>query len=406
MQSGTKNSNYQIELGSIDLIRAVAEDIGTPLYLYDAAMMRKTYHQIISSIPYSPSRIFYAAVANGNPTIIRCFNQQGASIHANTVGDAWIALEAGVPRQDLVLTGSNLTATDLDFVVEHSLYVNLDSLNQLEAYLERQPYVPPGVRVHLDCMGKSRIGLSVDEIPDAIKLCERAGLPLAGLHFYGGTGTMGIQRYVEPFNELFQIARQIPHLKYVDVGGGFGFDYRTSSEQGVDWQALGSLLNQHMAALSNFHKRPIELWLEPGRCLVAGAGILLTRIVDVKVRDGIRYLGTDTSVANIAVLSVHGGHRRVVALTGTERGEPVICNLCGSSTFSRDFVATNVALPPLERGDLVAILDCGAYGYAMSSNFLSRTRPAEVFCDGSEVYLIRRRETYADLLSHVVEALF
>ena len=387
----------------LDIIKLANEDIGTPSYYYNAVNLRNIYHQIDSSLQHSPRRIFYAAVANGNPAIIRCFSQQGASIHANTVGDAWIAIYAGVARQDIVLTGSNFTTEDLDFIIQNGLYVNFDSLTQLESYISRNPDVSPGVRVHLSCMGKSRIGLSVDEIPIAVQLCDRTGLPLAGLHFYGGTGTMGVQRYIEPFSELFELAKQVPHLRYIDVGGGFGFDYRSTSDQGLDWKEFGLVLDQHMKALSEYHNRPIELWLEPGRCLIAGAGLLLTRVVDVKTRDGIRYLGTDTSIANIAVLSVHGGHRRVTALTGHDRGPPMTCHLCGSSTFSGDYLAKNVQLPPLEIGDLVAIHDCGAYGYAMSSNFLARPRPAEVLYDGSDVKLIRRRETYSDLIRNAVE---
>ncbi len=154
-----------------------------------------------------------------------------------------------------------------------------------------------------------------------------------------------------------------------------------------------------MDGVSARRGRRVELHVEPGRTLVAQAGTLYTRVVSVKERRGRRFVGVDTTVGNLVVPSVYHMRHRVAAVA--PRGEPrdVPTDVCGNTTHSRDFLARDARLPELQNGDLLALRDVGAYGYAMSSHFLNRPRPAEVVIDGDEVVLTTRRETFADLVA-------
>jgi diaminopimelate decarboxylase len=197
---------------------------------------------------------------------------------------------------------------------------------------------------------------------------------------------------------LIELARRFPHLDCINIGGGFGYDYNAPETNPFPFELLADRIGDALRAMTGRLGRPVMLRAEPGRALVAGAGVLLTRVRSTKPGQGCRYVGVDTTVANFTSSAVHGAHRRVVALAARAR-VPVPSTVCGCSTYSRDFVARDVSLPEVERGDLLAVLDVGAYGYCMASHFLNRPKPAEVFVDAGEARVVTRRETLADLVA-------
>jgi diaminopimelate decarboxylase len=161
-----------------------------------------------------------------------------------------------------------------------------------------------------------------------------------------------------------------------------------------DWGEFGAAITERLSALS----RPIELVIEPGRSAIAGCGILLAKVVSVKWLGDRQIVGVDTTVANLSVPAVHGGYR-AIATWETGDVSRYETDICGNTTYSRDYLGRNCWLPKLQIGDGIAILDSGAYGYAMSSHFLHRPRPAEVLIDAKGDRLIRQREDYSILLN-------
>jgi diaminopimelate decarboxylase len=154
-----------------------------------------------------------------------------------------------------------------------------------------------------------------------------------------------------------------------------------------------------MRALSRQMGRRIRLVVEPGRALVASSGTLLVTVVSVKERGGRRYVGVDSTVGNIVVPSIYHGYHRVESLTAADDTLEIPTDVCGNTTHSRDYLARDVRLPALAKGDVLALRDVGAYAYAMSSHFLNRPRPAEVILDGARAEMTTRRETFADLVA-------
>jgi diaminopimelate decarboxylase len=375
----------------------LAERFGTPLFVYDAATVRETYRRIRAAIRHQPSRVHYAAVCNPNLQLLRVLRDEGAGLHANTPGDVYCGLRAGYAAEDIVFSGSNLGPDDVDYLVTAGVHVNVDSLDDLRLVCARAPGRPVGLRIHLeDVLPESRIGLREPELEGALAIARAFRSPITDLHVYCGTHGQKLGLWAEAVRRLAAIAQRIPDLRCLNLGGGFGYDYRDPEGRPFPFEALAGVAEEAVGALASRLARPIALRAEPGRALVAGAGVLLTRIRSTKAGKSVRYVGVDTTVSNFTSPVVHGPHRRVVAPTA--RGAEAPTTVCGCTTYSRDFVARDVALPELAVGDLLAVLDVGAYGYCMASHFLNRPKPAEVFVDRGVARLVTRRETFADLV--------
>ncbi len=372
---------------------------GSPLYVYDAALIREAFGRFRAAFPYEPLDCHYAIVCNKNYYIVRLLYALGAGIHANTPGDAYAALRAGVPGSRIIYSGTNLNGTDFGHLLAHEIRLNLDSLDQLQDVAARKPRAEVGLRLLIDSESyANRIGVTAAELPLAQEICRSAGLRLTGLHMYAGTNTLRAGRFLECFDRMVEASRLLPDLDYLDAGGGFGVAYRDRQEP-LRIAELGKQMAERMEALSARRGRRIPLLIEPGRILVAEAGCLLATVVSVKERGGRRYVGVDTTIGNIVVESVYHPYHRIEAVSPRGPLLEVPTDVCGNTTHSRDFIARSRRLPELRPGDLLALCDVGAYGYAMSSHFLNRPRPAEVVLDNGEAHLTTRRETFEDLMA-------
>jgi diaminopimelate decarboxylase len=404
---------------------SLAEEYATPLYVYDAEAVRAAFRRIRSAVPYEPRRVHYACVANSNVAIMRLIRLLGGGIHANTWGDAVMALRAGFAPIDLMYSGSNLGPEDIFKLFTYGIALNLNSLSQLRSYaLHLQEFEDMlagscnqrlrevGLRIHLEeHRPYSRMGVMVSELDEAQVIADQHGLGIVGVHYYRGTGTASTDHFLAPFPMFMEIARRFaPTLKYVDIGGGFGFQYVPSATKQFEWEAFGTQFTHMMEELSEDLGRRILLVIEPGRSVVASSGFLLTRVVGVDRRAaGGQVAGVDTTTSHISkeTYRVYGGYRRIVLASRASLEEPIMTDVVGCTTFSDDYIGRaargnrrdrGLMLPPLREGDLLAVLDAGGYGFAFSSNFLNRPRPAEVIVDQGKTRLTRRRETYDDML--------
>lgn len=372
---------------------------GSPLYVYDAGAVRRAFLALRSAFDYPLVEIHYAIVCNKNRHIVRLLHELGAGIHANTPGDAHAALAAGVPAGRILYSGTNLDAADFAYLVARGIGLNLDSLDQLRDVAALGAGGQVGLRLLVDDEdAPNRIGVTPAELSEALAIAASARLRLTRLHMYAGTNTRRLSRFLSCFDRVVASARLLPDLEALDLGGGFGIGYR-DNEAGLDLHALGREIAERMRALSEARDRLIALLLEPGRTLVAGAGSLLMTVVSVKQRGGRRYVGVNSTVGNIVVESVYHPHHRIRPVRARGEALPLPTDVCGNTTHSRDYIARSCRLPELQRGDLLELCDVGAYGYAMSSHFLNRPRPAEVVVDGGEARLSTRRETFDDLLA-------
>lgn len=401
--TGQSQSNF-----SPDLAQELLNLYGSPLYVYDANYLRQTIRHITQAIPYPHTQFCFASVTNGNISLLQIFRDACWGLHANTPGDIYLGLQAGFSPQQIVYSGSNLNQEEMRQVLSWGVStLNLDSLAQLQLCCDAYQFLPAaskpqslrlGLRLNEPTLtGDSRIGVRPQEFPAAIALTKSAQLKLSGLHFYRGTRTNATAAFTQVIESILAIAQQLPDWQYLDFGGGFGYLYQ---HQGAtfNWNQFGQALTEQLQKLG----RSIELVIEPGRAAIAGCAVLLTTIVSVKWQDHKQLVGVDTTVANLSVPSVHGGYRKIVALTAPLSDSLYTTDVCGNTTYSRDYLGRNCQLPQLAVGDILAILDVGAYGYAMSSHFLHRPRPAEVLLTQNQHRLIRDREDYRVLSANQV----
>lgn len=387
----------------------------SPLYVYDGDRLQQTLRHITQSIPYRRTRCHFATVTNGSVALLRIVRAAGWGLHANTPGDIYLGLQAEFEPEAIVYSGSNLSRDDMAQVLAWGIAtLNLDSLAQLEQLCElyqtlnrsaRPPSLRLGLRLNDPTLtGDSRIGVRPEEFAIAQSLVTRANeslgaanIQLCGLHFYRGTGTNATQAFTQVVDRVVSLGQQLPDWAYLDFGGGFGHPYRHGGAA-FDWFEFGEGITAGLNQLPH----PVELVIEPGRAAIAGCAALLTTVVSVKWQGDRQIAGVDTTVANLTVPSVHGGYREIVALKPSSSPQTHPTDVCGNTTYSRDYLGRNCQLTKLAPGDSLAILDVGAYGYAMASHFLHRPRPAEVLLVSGQHRLIRQRESYQSLLHNQI----
>ncbi|MBD2184585.1 decarboxylase [Planktothrix sp. FACHB-1355] len=395
---------------SVELAQELLTTYGSPLYVYQGDYLRQTIQHISQAIPYPRTQFRFASVTNGNIALLQIFRELGWGLHANTPGDIYLGLQAGFAADRIVYSGSNLNREEMEQVLHWGIRtLNLDSLAQLQLCCDIYIYMQKllssstlrlGLRLNEpELTGESRIGVRPSELQAAVAIARNAGLKLGGLHFYRGTGTNATKAFTQVIDDVISIAQQLPDWEYLDFGGGFGYPYRHGGAA-FDWELFGAELTERLSNL----ERKIDLVIEPGRAAIAGCATLLAEVVSVKWQGKKQIVGVDTTVANLSVPSVHGGYREIVSWKDNLEGErqKFVTDVCGNTTYSRDYLGKNCLLPALGMGDILAILDVGAYGFAMSSHFLHRPKPAEVLLENGKHRLIRKREDYSVLLANQV----
>ncbi|MBN4004461.1 MAG: decarboxylase [Nostoc sp. LPT] len=385
-----------------ELAQELLNNYGSPLYVYNGDRLCETIERITKAVSYPRTQFRFASVTNGNIALLKIFRFFGWGLHANTPGDIYLGLQAGFDPSEIVYSGSNLNCAEMLQVINWGVTtLNLDSLAQLQLCCKvlpkhKEKSIRLGLRLNLpEITGDSRIGVRPEEFADAIALTGEVGLKLSGLHFYRGTGTNATAAFTQAIDTVIAIAQKLPDWEYLDFGGGFGYPYH-HNKTAFDWEIFGAELTERITCLG----REIDLVIEPGRSAIAGCATLLAQVVSVKWQGEKQIVGVDTTVANLSVPSVHGGYREII--TWKQADNPFTTDICGNTTYSRDYLGKNCQLPALEIGDIVAILDVGAYGYAMSSHFLHRPKPAEILLENDAHRLIRRREDYSILLINQV----
>ncbi|MBD0341364.1 MAG: decarboxylase, partial [Microcoleus sp. Co-bin12] len=354
---------------TLSLAQELLASYGSPLYVYQSDILRRTIARITKAISYPRTQFCFASVTNGSIALLQIFQACGWGLHANTPGDIYLGIQAGFAPKNIVYSGSNLHQNEMAQVLKWGVKtLNFDSLAQLQLCCEvyqslrenQQILEPPrlGLRLNLpELTGDSRIGVRSSEFTAAIALARKAGLKLSGLHFYRGTGTNSTAAFTQVIDTIIAVAQQLPDWEYLDFGGGFGYPYR-SGGTAFDWELFGAELTSKISQLD----REIELIIEPGRSVVAGCATLLAQVVSTKWQEAKQIVGVDTTVANLSVPSVHGGYREIY--TWSCRDSLHLTDVCGNTTYSRDYLGKNCQLPALAIGEIVAILDVGAYGYA------------------------------------------
>jgi diaminopimelate decarboxylase len=393
-------------------LAAIAGEHGTPLYVYSAAAIESRYRAVTDAFGSYPHTIHYALKANSTLAIARLLRSLGSSVDANSGGEIDVALRAGFIPPQIVFTGVGKTAAELAQAIDLGVKtINAESegeLDRIDAIArERQTRARVAIRVNPDIDARSHphisTGLKTNKfgvsIADARELCERmrdrAGLEIVGLHSHVGSQIMDLEPLRRAACALVTLARELAAdglpIEHLDLGGGLGISYDgTPAPSAQDYAAT---------VLPIVRDSGMSIVLEPGRHIVGPAGALLTRVVDVKPQPGGKFFVIlDAGMTELIRPMLYNAYHRIEPVE-QRPGPDIAADVVGPLCESSDTLGKDRRFPRPEVGDLFAVLDAGAYGSVMASNYNRRPMPAEVLVRGGSASLIRRRQTIDDILA-------
>lgn len=387
---------------------ALIREFGSPLYAYDLDTVRARCRALVAAVPYRPFRPLYAIKANPCPAVARAIVEEGFGVDAVSPGEVAMALRLGLPPEQVLYTENNMTDAEQAEAVAQGVLVNCGSLDRLErlaaAGVRRcavrfNPDVGDGAHEKICTAGPlTKFGVPNAHLDRVLEIERRTGIRVVGAHMHIGSGFLEPDAFAKACTVIFALARRLPNLEFIDCGGGIGIPYR-EGQKAMDLSAMGARLAADMEAFCTAYGRRIELRLEPGRFLVAESGTLLCTVTSVKrTPEGRVFVGTDTGFNHLVRVAMYDAFHRIDNLSRPDAPRlpvDVVGNICESGDiFARDRV-----LPLPEPGDILAIRDAGAYGFAMASTYNLRPLPAEVALESGRARLVRRRQTIAELLA-------
>lgn len=367
--------------------KSLVDKFGTPLYVYEAETITRNYLNLVKNITYPKLQIHYACKANTNILILKLLQKLGSKIETVSEGEIVLALEAGFKPEDIIYTSTSVSQAEMIFVVKSKVQVNLDSLSQIEFYGKINPDTKIGIRInqgigaghhdHVITGGvMSKFGIPLEHLPQAKKLAEKYKLKIVRLHQHIGSNILDKNILIKACDKLLETAISFPELESLDFGGGLGIPY-LPNEKDLDLKIFGVEITKRM---NNFCKRyggELGLILEPGRFLVSQSGFLLTTVTEIKNNPKRTFVGVDTGFNHLIRPAMYGSYHEIInasRVMGVHIKADIVGNICESGdVFARD---RKISSPKV--GDVLAILNTGAYGYVMASRYNSRALPNEI----------------------------
>jgi len=387
----------------------VAREVGTPVYIYSEAAMRHQvdlFHEALQSVPHL---ICYAVKANSNLSVIRRLAGWGSGFEIVSGGELFRVIRAGSTGSKVVFDGPGKTMEEIRYALESDiLFFNVESAAEADLIADTardmkkrarvsvrtNPDVNPGTHPYISTgMKEHKFGIALPEARELyLRLRKRPEIEIVGVTCHIGSQITQLEPYREALKSLrafiLELRGEGIHLKYLDFGGGLGISY--NGELPPSTASYAQFVKDATSDLG------MTLILEPGRSIVGNAGTLLTRVTFTKKQGAKQFVIVDAGMNDLIRPALYGSHHQIWSVKETTETE--IVDVVGPICESTDFIAKDRDLPVFTRGDLAAVMSAGAYGFSLSSNYNSRPRVAEVMVSGNKYEVIRRRETYEDLI--------
>lgn len=389
----------------------VARREGTPCYVYSRAGIverLRAYNQAFGDVPH---KVCYAVKANGNLAILKLLAEAGAGFDIVSGGELFRVLKAGADPADAIFSGVGKTAQELDYALEHkirsfhcesepelALIDSLASRRRVKASVAirvnpdvdaaTHPYISTGLRKH-------KFGIDIAEAEGVYERAKGLGnVALEGVSCHIGSQIVDIQPMLEVFDKMVRLAERLRAgglpIRSLDLGGGLGVAYKPGD------QAL-SICEFIRAMCHRVAGHGLEILIEPGRSIVAEAGALLTRVLYRKINGGRQFVIVDAAMNDLIRPALYHSHHEIIPLRQTESGT-ITADVVGPICETGDFLARGREIANVMPGDLLAVCTAGAYGFVAASNYNARPRPPEILVEGDRYRVIRKRESYEDLV--------
>lgn len=394
----------------------IAAKYGTPVYVYNEDNIRAHMKAVAEVISKYPFRANYSIKANSNLSILKMALEEGLNADALSEGEMRLLLKAGFTPDRIFFVPNNVDRSEIQFAVDHGIMVSLDSLEQLELFGQINPGGKCSVRINpgvgaghhekvVTAGKKTKFGVAEEDVDKIFDITKKYNITVAEINQHVGSQYLDPEPFLQAVENFLRISEKFPDLEYIDFGGGYGIPYhKLDDEAPLDMEDFHKRFELILDKYAASHPGKLPLFKnEPGRYCVAEGGVILGRVYAVKQNSGKRYAGTDIGMNVLARPTLYDSwHDIEIIRKGevVERKDMEEIYITGNICESGDLLCKERPMPHIEQGDLVCVLDAGAYGYSMSSNYNTRLRAAEVLItsDGTDK-LIRRRETFDDLFA-------
>ena len=399
------------EVLSHNQLAAIADEFGTPVYVYHAEKIAAQYQKLKDAFAGQDVVFFYASKALTNINVLQYIKSLGANVDCSSVNEVRLALHAGFPAEKILYTSNGIAFDEIEEAKNLGVHINIDSLSNLEKFGKKFGHsYPVGIRLRPNILAggnlkistghdKSKFGIPVDQFEKIIECVEKNNLFIQGLHIHTGSEIKDADVFVKGIEKLFDIIPHFKELEFIDLGGGFKVPYKEGDSE-TDIHLLAQKVKEAFANHPN--PRHLQIWFEPGKFLVSEAGYFITQVNVLKKTSSTIFAGVNSGFNHLIRPMFYNSYHRIENIsnaTGPKKIYTVVGNICETDTFAEDREINEI-----KEGDYLVFYNAGAYGFEMSSNFNSRLKPAEVLVKNGTPVLIRRRDVFEDLLRNQLEA--
>ena len=392
---------------------AAANEFGTPLFVYDTSTISRQYERLRKAFSGVKLKIKYACKANSNLEVMKHLRNLGAGLDVVSIEEAILGIKAGYKPAEILFTPNCVSFDEIKEAVELGVVINIDNISILEQFgheygntvpccIRMNPHIAAGGNLHIQTGHiDSKFGISIYQLRHIERVVSTCNMKINGLHIHTGSEILDSSVFVRMAELMFETARSFSDLEFIDFGSGFKVAYK-EGDYVTDIEELSKEFTELFKSFCKSYGRELELWFEPGKFLVSEAGVLLVKVNTVKQTTATVFVGVDSGQNHLIRPMFYDAYHHIINISnpeGKQRIYTVVGYICETDTFGWDRKLNEV-----REGDLLAILNAGAYGFTMSNNYNSRLRPAEVMISNGKTKLIRRRETVEDLLRTQLEA--
>ncbi len=390
----------------------IAEDYGSPIYVYNADTIIAQYKRLSSAFKkVKRLKLNYAVKALSNISILKLFRSLDSGLDTVSIQEVQLGLKAGFAPETIIFTPNGVSLEEIEAVAKLGVQINIDNLSILEQFGTKHPDIPVCIRINPHVMAggntnisvghiDSKFGISIHQIPLLLRIVENTQMTINGIHMHTGSDILDIDVFLYASEILFETAKNFKDLDFIDFGSGFKVPYKTGDIE-TNVEELGKKLSKRFNDFCKTYGKDLTLAFEPGKFLVSEAGVFLAKVNVVKQTTSTVFAQVDSGFNHLIRPMLYGSQHEIYNLSnpdGKTRFYSVVGYICETDTF-----ANNRRISEISEGDILCFKNAGAYCFTMASNYNSRYRPAEILWYNDKAHLIRKRETFDDILNNQIE---
>ncbi len=390
----------------------IAKDFESPVYVYNSEIISQQYKRLtVAFNAVKKVKINYAVKALSNVSILKLMKSLGAGLDTVSIQEVQLGLAAGFKAKDIIFTPNGVSLEEIEKAAIYGCQINIDNLSILEQFGTKHPNIPVCIRINPHVMAggntnisvghiDSKFGISIHQIPHILRIVENTNMNVNGIHMHTGSDILDIDVFLYASEILFDTAKNFKGLEFIDFGSGFKVPYKTGDIE-TNIEEFGEKFSERFNAFCKNYGKELTLAFEPGKFLVSEAGQFLAKVNVVKQTTSTVFAQIDSGFNHLIRPMLYGAQHEIKNISnpeGRERFYTVVGYICETDTF-----ANNRRISEINEGNILTFKNAGAYCYSMASNYNSRYRPAEVLWHNGVAHLIRKRETFDDILNNQIQ---